>query len=195
MTKDNIIQKATNIIDSYKISSISAMSLNSILQEIGISKGNFYYHFKDKDDLLYQVLSPFIKEHTRDLKAQIKKLNTLKEQIFWLYEPLFVNNHCKTKHIEDMYHFLFFKDGIKSKAHKKLYINILSSRKSLLMQVVKLNNIKLDKNVVVFLDYIENTIAFYYINYKKLHHRSPNSEIIKFLDLACNILEKHFSKQ
>jgi AcrR family transcriptional regulator len=51
--KDAVLQAA---LDEFCVRSYEEASLNSILKNAGISKGSFYYHFKDKKDLYFYML-------------------------------------------------------------------------------------------------------------------------------------------
>lgn len=51
--KDAMLQAA---LDEFASRSYEEASLNSILKNAGISKGSFYYHFKDKKDLYFFML-------------------------------------------------------------------------------------------------------------------------------------------
>ena len=47
-------------------------SLNNILKESGISKGTFYYHFKNKEDLYMYLIEIFIVEKKKSLAKYIQ---------------------------------------------------------------------------------------------------------------------------
>lgn len=191
MKKDEILAKARALFESQKDSGREhLMRLGHILQEIGISKGNFYYYFKDKDDLLYQVISPIIAEQTEYFRKNIKRLKTLREQVFLLFEPLVVPNSPKAKHLEDMYRYLFFEDGIvRSEALRKIHIEVVNKRKSLLLQAIKANGIKPNKRILTLLEYVDNTIIFYHIRFKKLHGKPSHKEVAEILELMVKTIE------
>src|SRR3990172_11532540 len=52
-TKEQILQTACRLIHR---KGFNNTSLEDILRESGVGKGNFYYYFKSKDDLGYAVL-------------------------------------------------------------------------------------------------------------------------------------------
>ncbi len=52
-TKEQILQVACRLIH---LQGFNNTSLDDILRESGVGKGNFYYHFKSKDDLGHAVL-------------------------------------------------------------------------------------------------------------------------------------------
>ncbi|MEE9181371.1 MAG: TetR/AcrR family transcriptional regulator, partial [candidate division NC10 bacterium] len=52
-TKEEILQTACRLV--YR-QGFNNTSLDDILRESGVGKGNFYYHFKSKDELGYAIL-------------------------------------------------------------------------------------------------------------------------------------------
>lgn len=56
-TRDVIIDTATGLIH---VSGYKATSLDDVLRESGVGKGNFYYYFKSKEDLGYAILDRII---------------------------------------------------------------------------------------------------------------------------------------
>ncbi|RAX51571.1 hypothetical protein CCY99_08855 [Helicobacter sp. 16-1353] len=174
---------------------LEELSLNAILQNLGISKGSFYYFFKNKDDLLYQAISPLVKERVRITKQNIKKKATLKEQFHLLFEPFIADNQNKLSVIEHFYTLLFSKESFKkSSIFRKLHIEIIKNRKILLLQSMKSNGIKVDKKLILLLDYIDTTIAFYYLYNKILHNKNTQNEISTFIDMMCDMIEKQYKK-
>lgn len=192
MTKEEIIQKAKILINKHK--SIEKIKLNSLLINIGISKGSFYHHFKSKDDLLYQIISPDVKEYNEELKQNIKNLNNIRDKLYLLFEP-FIKKNEKLIYLENFYRHLFFEEEIKkSKVFKKLFIEIKNNRKLLITQALKSSGIKVDKKLIVLIEYIDNTIIFYHLQYKILHNKKPQNEILKLLNMISSLIEKQYKK-
>lgn len=197
MKKEEIIKKTIELINEKKESNqIENLTLNTILKYLGISKGSFYYHFKNKDDLLFQAINPLIKNQTQEFKQNIKKLNNLKDQFYLLFEPFISEpNNDKLKHIENFYTNLFFKEYTSEPKFlntKKLYTKIKNDRKSLLIQALKYNDIKVDKKLTTLLEYIDITIVFYYWSNKVLYKKHTNNEIADLIDMICNLIEKQY---
>lgn len=57
-TKDAIIQAGTRLIH---VKGYNATSVDDVLRESGVGKGNFYYYFKSKEDLGYAILDRIIR--------------------------------------------------------------------------------------------------------------------------------------
>ena len=62
-------------------------SLNNILKEAGISKGTFYYHFKNKEDLYIYLIDILIQEKMNFFNKNIN-LSNLNDDIFSILKTL-----------------------------------------------------------------------------------------------------------
>ena len=199
MKKEEIIQKTIEFINETKENKIDNLTLNVILKHLGISKGSFYYHFKSKDDLLFQAINPLIKNQTQKFKQNIKKLNNLKEQFLLLFEPFVIDpNNDNLKHIENFYINLFFKEYTNQSKFlntKKLYTKIKNDRKSLLIQALKYNDIKVDKKLTTLIEFVDITMMFYYWSNKILYNKQTNNEIADLIDMLCNLIEKQYKNK
>lgn len=200
MKKDEIIKKTIDFLNKNKENhEIENLTLNVILKHLGISKGSFYYHFKSKDDLLFQVINPLIKNQTQEFKQNIKKLNNLKEQFCLLFEPFILEpDNNKLKQIENFYVNLFFREypnKIKLQNTKKIYTKIKNDRKSLLFQALKYNDIKVDKKLTILLEFLDTTMIFYYHINKVLYKKYTNNEILDLIDMLCNLIEKQYKNK
>jgi TetR/AcrR family transcriptional regulator, transcriptional repressor for nem operon len=56
-TRDAILHAATELMH---LKGYQATTLDDVLRESGVGKGNFYYHFKSKEDLGYAILDQII---------------------------------------------------------------------------------------------------------------------------------------
>src|SRR5688572_15957021 len=56
-TRDAILEAAAGLMH---LKGYQATSLDDVLRESGVGKGNFYYHFKSKEDLGYAILDQII---------------------------------------------------------------------------------------------------------------------------------------
>ena len=56
-TREAVIAAATRLIH---VHGYNAMSLDDVLRESGVGKGNFYYHFKSKEELGYAILDTIV---------------------------------------------------------------------------------------------------------------------------------------
>lgn len=192
-TKEQIIRQAKIYLRD--INNVRFASLDSILKKLGISKGVFYYHFKSKDDLLYEVIIREVDTKRKEMSKEISKLNTLQEKLCYIFLVLIDSNLSNDlKELEDFYIYLFFENNIsKNKALKKLYTQINKNRKSIILQQIKFHNIKITKEVITLTDYMIDTMMFYHLFNKRLKGKNPHKEIRDFINTICNILENKFS--
>src|SRR5437879_9787439 len=56
-TREAILEAASRLIH---VHGYNHTSLDDVLRESGVGKGNFYYHFKSKEDLGYAILDQII---------------------------------------------------------------------------------------------------------------------------------------
>lgn len=193
-TKEQIIKQAKIYLRD--INNIRFASLDSILKKLGISKGVFYYHFKSKDDLLYEVIIREVDVKQKKVNKEISKLDTLQEKLCYLF-IVFIDSKLSSelKDLEDFYIYLFFENNISNnKALKKLYTQINKHRKSLILQQIKFHNIKITKEVITLADYMIDTMMFYHLFNKRLKGKNPHKEIKDFINTICHILESKFSQ-
>lgn len=192
MNKETIIEKTREILETNK-DFFYNISLNDILENLKISKGGFYHHFNSRDDLIYQVISPIIKEQTKTTKQNIKNTNTLKEKFYLLYEPYYKDDHNKLNLIAN-----FYIKSLQNVDKKSLFIKLQSeikkSRKTIFIQSMKYSKITISKEILLLFDYIDSTLIFYYFYHKSLHNRYVKNEIVAFLDIVCDIIEKQYIK-
>lgn len=60
-------------------------SINSVLDSAGMSKGQFYYYFKSKEDLYFALIAMLI-ERKRGYMAEVMKGKTLPADLFGIFE-------------------------------------------------------------------------------------------------------------
>lgn len=64
--KELILTAAEDLLKDRKLSDIS---LAEIARQAGISKGTLYYHYKNKNDILFDITDKYLNEQYRDLIA------------------------------------------------------------------------------------------------------------------------------
>lgn len=90
-SKQKILNEAKNLFHIY---GIEKTSVDSILKESNVTKSNFYYHFKSKDQLALQVITNWINEHSKETITPTldnKELNP-RERLEKFYERI-INYH------------------------------------------------------------------------------------------------------
>jgi AcrR family transcriptional regulator len=81
-TKDDILHFA---LQEFSQKSYDEASLNAILKNSGISKGSFYYHFKDKKDLYVSLLRSAMKAKWDYIQSNTPQQGSIDDSIFQLF--------------------------------------------------------------------------------------------------------------
>lgn len=187
VTKELIITRSREYLKMVRLA--KPMSLSALLKAIGVSKGVFYYYFKDKEELLYEIIIPDIKQKELEISKKVSKFTTLKERLRVIFEPLINENLAdELNELENFYIYLL-QNTCKSKFFAIIYDEIKKSRKSLILQQIRYYNIKITKDIMTLLDYVEDTIIFYHIFNKKIKGKPPRREISAFVDMLCRMIE------
>ena len=186
-TKELIITRSREYLKKLRFA--KPVSLSALLKAIGVSKGVFYYYFKDKEELLYEIIIPDIKKKELELSKKVAQFPTLKERLRFMFE-VFTNEKLidELNEIENFYFYLLHHTS-ESKFFATIYDKIQKSRKSLILQQIRYFNIKITKDINILLDYIHDTIIYYHIFNKKVRGKAPRREILAFVDMLCRIIE------
>ena len=84
-TKENITRTALKL---FLRNGYEKTSLNQIAREVGITKPAIYHHFKNKDELIHEVLSLFFEEMGKWSRARFESCKTLKELLKAFFQSL-----------------------------------------------------------------------------------------------------------
>ncbi len=95
-----ICQKAY---DEFIQNGIENISLNQLITNIGISKGQFYHYFKTKEELIFQVVSKKTLEFVTKLEDELQKSNSLLGDL----QILFKFYICDDKYFTDLRKLMF----------------------------------------------------------------------------------------
>lgn len=187
VTKELIITRSREYLKVVRFA--KPMSLSALLKSIGVSKGVFYYYFKDKEELFYEIIIPDIKQKELEISKKVSKFPTLKERLHFMFE-LFTDEKldAELNEVENFYLYSLHNTS-KSKFFAAIYDKIKKSRKSLILQQIRYFNIKITKDITTLLDYIHDTVIFYHIFNKRLKGKAPRREISAFVDMLCRMIE------
>jgi len=90
-TRDSIIQAADTL---FYEQGFEHTSFSHIAEAVNISRGNFYHHFKTKDEILTAVVAERL-ERTRDMLAQWEAEGESAQKRIQLFITLLVRNQSK----------------------------------------------------------------------------------------------------
>ena len=141
-TKEKIIETAIILFNQEGTSSIST---NHIAKELGISTGNLYYHFKNKEEIIRAILEKMIQEWDRvwqvpvsnwqptleDLKSVIRYSFQLEWKYRFFYRELIV---------------LMKIDPILKDRHKQIQVQRMTEQKKFFQYFIEVGVIRIPKD-------------------------------------------------
>lgn len=133
-----ILEKAKQTLFSKPI---AAFSLNGFLQEHGISKGSFYHHFKDRDDLIFAILEHDTKLYRIRIENELYTCKSLEEKMYKIFEVYYEDN-AQNRWICECYADLFaYAMQNPSKQIKKHFQNIKEDSQYLFIQSIQTSSL------------------------------------------------------
>ncbi len=72
LSKEDWLQAALDVLNERGVDSVKVLPLSKVL---GVTRGSFYWHFKDREDLLQQILKYWERELTDTVIQQTRKLD------------------------------------------------------------------------------------------------------------------------
>jgi AcrR family transcriptional regulator len=88
--RDKIIEKAASL---FAYQGYDAVSMRRIATSVGMTQGNLYYHFKDKEDLILSCLAAVFKGKTQAMEAVLQQESDpqrcLERSLAWFATMLF----------------------------------------------------------------------------------------------------------
>lgn len=187
ITKELIIARAREHLKSIRFK--KPVSLSALLKAIGVSKGVFYYYFKDKDELFYAIIIPDIKQKESEVSKKISTFPTLRERLHFMFE-IFIDEKLDNElnEMENFYLYWLHNAG-KSQFFTTIYDKIKKTRKSIMLQQIRYYNIPITRDITALIDYIHDTIIFYHSFNRRLKGKAPRREIANFVDILCRLIE------
>jgi len=62
-------------------SNINSLTISAIAKEAGIGKGTFYEYFKDKYELIFELVSILLQEYNKITEAKLKEATNIKDKL------------------------------------------------------------------------------------------------------------------
>ena len=85
-TKDKII---TTAIKLFTLHGTQAISTNHIAKEMGISPGNLYYHFRNKNDIIRSISDNFSNELGSVFQIELDTISDFSKNLSTLFNNIF----------------------------------------------------------------------------------------------------------
>jgi len=77
----------------------SQLRISEIAETAGVGKGTVYDYFKNKEDVVFEIIRNIIKEHQQDLKVHFKTNSTSKDKVLLLFDFFLCEHKDYSKHL------------------------------------------------------------------------------------------------
>ncbi len=77
----------------------SQLRVSEIAKTAGVGKGTVYDYFKNKEDVVFEIIRNLINEHQEDLKVHFKKNRTCKQKVLHLFDFYLCEHKDYSKHL------------------------------------------------------------------------------------------------
>ena len=186
-TKDKIVATAIKL---FNLNGTKAISTNHIAKEMGISPGNWYYHFTSKHDIIRSISDNFSNELASAFQIQLDTISDFSNNLTTLFNSFF--------RIQRSYQFLFLEGVHLTKQDSRLLDNYTKLRSlikkgyyELLSNLVKIKIMK--KQSLYIIDDLLDTqwiIMWYWINHTVLDRNIYDDiQIKKGIKLSFSIIK------
>ncbi|PAF49123.1 hypothetical protein BKH41_03280 [Helicobacter sp. 12S02232-10] len=197
--RQEIILNATKIIFKTKISNFS---LNAFLNEIKIPKGVFYYYFKSKDELIFEILSSLSETYRIRLENQLYSSKTLREKLMHIFDIYCFTKKRNFEICEFYADFFSYTLNTQNKLFKQHIKKIKEDTKYLITQSfhTDIASKKRLENALAMSEFLSFGIDSFFLCYEILsdgkrdmrkHWKIKNREILIFIEAICDLLEKN----
>ena len=186
-TKDKIITTAFQL---FNLHGTKAISTNHIAKEMGISPGNLYYHFRNKNDIIRSISDNFSNELGSVFHIQLDKISDFSNNLTSIFNRFFI--------IQQSYQFLFLEgvhlikqDHILLANYTKLRSLLTKGYHELLSNLVKIKILKKQSlNIIDDLLDAQWIIMWYWINHVLLDRKIYDDiQIKKGIKLSFSIIK------
>ncbi len=159
-------------------------------QAAGIGKGTTYEYFKNKEDIVFEILNILIEEFNDELYTKLNKIDGIYKKLLVFFE-FFYNNYEELKKIYKEFLAITLtiqNDEMKNFAtkNKKIYYEILEN---ILKEGVKKNELK--KEAINYTKVLYNMAEGFFLENEVTYvNDNPQQEFQDELKLMYNLLKK-----
>jgi AcrR family transcriptional regulator len=79
---------------------IKNLTITEIAKSAGIGKGTVYDYFTNKEEIVFEIIRNFIKEHHQNLLSQSDKQTSTKQKILYLFDFFLSEHKPYEKHLD-----------------------------------------------------------------------------------------------
>lgn len=182
--------------------SIASFSLNIFLTKAHISKGSFYHHFKNRDDLIFSVLEEESRIYRIKLEDEIYKQSSLKAKFSLIFEAYYEDS-AKNRWIAECYKELFiYAITSGNERARRHFENIKDDTLYLINQSIETSNLSKAKKIIALnlSEFLSIGIDSFFVNYEYFFTKNfdkdslwqeQRDKILSFIENICLLLESN----
>ncbi len=87
---------------------VNNFSLNKFIESLNMSKGQFYYYFKTKEELIFEVIDKKSEKFFIDTEKEINEAQTFSEKILALFSFYLVLSYPENKYFDKLMKYTYY---------------------------------------------------------------------------------------
>lgn len=184
--KYKMLYKSYNYIVEF---GLEKFSLNGLLDHLKISKGNFYYYFSSKDEMILEIFEHFTLVYIEENQKRLKFAISLKEKLKIIFET-YLDDSKENKEF-----LAFYKEFILSKRYsealkkytQRFHVYFIDTIKSILKDEIEKGKVKPEAlNFTTAIVSIADGILIYDYTLEEI---CLKNELTNFIDFFVNLVE------
>lgn len=125
-------------------------SIRDISKKIGITNSGLYYYFKNKQDMLFSIISDLIEKALVDMRENLNKIPNPEEKVLWIIKAhikFYVEHRAQVKVLVQERYSLEGKYARIMIKKEKEYVDFI---KKVLHEILEQSGVKIDLSIAAF---------------------------------------------
>lgn len=169
---------------------IKNLTISEVAMTANIGKGTVYGYFKNKEDIVFEVIRNYIDEYHQDFNAKFNSHSTTKEKVFLLFDFFLSDDNLLKKHQEIYREYLSITLGDKENSMSKFNNECGSFSQIILRQIIEEGVRKgeiIEKSIKMIDGLIAAEKGFMLISW--MENKNIKLEFIEFINTLFQLLE------
>lgn len=170
-TRDRILETSLQLFNEYGESNITT---NHIANEMNISPGNLYYHFHNKDEIIYLLFLQFEQQMMETLEAPRSRAPTMEDM--WLYLHLVFENVWRYRFLYRNLDDLLSRNKKLHTRFKRILERAIETAITICEGLVETGIMRASREEIEALAYNISVVATYWLNFQNIYDKHQKAE-------------------
>lgn len=170
-TRDRILQTSLDLFNAHGESNITT---NHIANEMSISPGNLYYHFHNKDEIIYLLFLQFEQKMLETLEAPKSRAPTVEDM--WLYLHLVFENIWQYRFLYRNLDDLVSRNKKLHSRFKRVLERLIETAITICEGLVETEIMQASREEIEALAYNIAVMATYWLNFQDIYDKHHSAE-------------------